>query len=188
MTSSTATKFANWLLVLLTIVGAAILVISVVMAEGAAVDRLVFGPQSPSQPVFKPTVRWGGVGNATLDADPVTAEITLLPNGRAQLVKFPQGTSVSNQQGYVCFERIGSKLFTGRAAWTGSSAFGFQLKFGRSSVQVRSDTDGYIGRTPDWDAVELDECGTSAPEWILGYGCGSAGGGDAGDLDAVCPE
>jgi hypothetical protein len=149
---------------------------------------------SLNRPTFKAPVEWGAQNgeNAQRGGTTVSTTLQLFANGRARLKNFPQGTDgrelSSYGTSYSCLQISTGTRYTGRATWTAPDAGEFILRFGKSSVEVAADTDGYIGRTPDWDFVWILECDSGDLEWDLGYACGDAGNGDAGRLDIPCTE
>lgn len=147
-----------------------------------------------NRPSFNAPVEWGAVAGSTAQrgGTNVPTAVRLLADGRAQLTNFPQGT-IGTESGsygatYTCLEVSTSARYTGAASWSAPDAGEFILKFGKSSVEVAADSDGYIGRTPDWDYLWILECDSGDVEWYLGYSCGDAGDGDAGRLHLSCGE
>jgi hypothetical protein len=121
----------------------------------------------------------------------VSTSLRLVDGTRARLVDFPPGTVGTEKydgEAEVCLNRSSAHLYTETATWKADGAGELTVTFGKSSVVVFSDTDGYIGRTPDWDAAQISECGADADgaERILQWDCGFAGTTDAGGLTARC--
>jgi hypothetical protein len=168
----------------------ALAVVVVVVAAAAVCWSLL--SSALNRPSFRAPVEWGALAGdrAERDGTNVPTTVRLLADGRAQLTNFPQGVdgteSGSYGTSYTCLQVSTSTRYTGIATWSAPDAGEFILRFGKSSVEVAADTDGYIGRTPDWDFVWILECDSGAVEWTLGYSCGDAGGGDAGRLDIPC--
>ena len=144
-----------------------------------------------SEPVFRPAIEWGGTQNASLDGNDVSTSLRLTDKGRAEVVDFPRGTTgseTSDGETYACLDRSSASLFSGLATWVANGAGEVDVKFGKSSVPVFADTDGYIGRTADWGAVRISECGPDADgsEFILEWVCGYVGKTDDGDFTESC--
>jgi hypothetical protein len=169
----------------------------VLLAALTVVGGLVVGESlvsaSLNRPSFRPPVEWGALSGdgAQRDGTNVPTTVRLFADGRAQLKNFPQGTEGVERDeynaSYNCLRVSTSTRYTGKATWTAPSAGEFSLRFGRSSVDVSSDVDGYfLGTTPDWDYVWILECVSGDVEWNLGYSCGDDGGGDSGRLDIPC--
>jgi hypothetical protein len=165
------------------------------MTAPAAAALLVItalsGCAQGSEPIFRTPIFWGSLGSATLGGEDVKTSLRLTDGSSARLVDFPRGTAGTETidgQTYDCDNLSYAPSYTGKATWSSDGAGALIVKFGKSSIEVIADTDGYIGRTPDWDGVRISECGSlgDGSEWILGWQCGYAGTIDGGDLTAPC--
>jgi hypothetical protein len=167
------------------------------LAVGAAVAAAVLllsgcAAQS-SRPTFRTPIEWGGVQKASLDMNDVSTSLRLMDKDRAEVVDFPRGTVSSEKsdgETYTCLDRSSVSPYSGMATWVATGADEIDVKFGRSSIPVFADSDGYIGRTADWGDVRISECGPGAEgnEWILGWVCGYAGKTDDGNLSETCRD
>ena len=160
-------------------------------SAGLLVLAALSGCALERQPIFRTPIFWGSSGSATLGGEDVKTSLRLTDGSHARLVDFPRGTSGTETidgQTYDCDNLSSAPSYSGKATWSSDGAGALILKFGKSSIEVIADADGYIGRVPDWDDVAISRCGSlgDASELILGWQCGYAGKTDGGDLTTPC--
>jgi hypothetical protein len=134
---------------------------------------------APASPDFEVPIQWGESRLYEEDGataqEQVDATIALFADGEAVLRGFPQGVTVEQDDGSLCFEETTPERYDGAATWSARSIHHFELTFGESTVHV-FDEGGFFG-SQDWAQARIVECGTPVVTWALTVTCGDPGWG-----------
>lgn len=114
----------------------------------------------------------------------VDAELRLDPDGDAELVDFPTGVSVTDEDGLVCFEPSAG-YYTGPAEWSVVNGYRIALEFGDSHIEVSTGKARFSAQ--NWSEIRFQECGSRGVVWWFSVQCGDPGTSYPDDL-AACRE